>query len=216
LKLWRQTGDANQSLCGCICILDSEVVDYLLCLVRQNPGYFLDELLHLLKMNRFISIHYVTIHRKLEHAGMSYKKLKHIAKERNEEAWANFIARMAQYSPEEIGFIDETSKDDWTPQWRYGRSKAGTRAEKKQPFVRGQRTSTEALLTLDGIVAGTVVEGSMMKAGFLEYLEFKVVSSLPLVFVSKIIRCALASKVYSISRTIECTCYGQCNNTSQS
>jgi hypothetical protein len=112
---------------------------------------------------------------------MSHKKLTHIAKERNEEAWANFIARMAQYSPEEIGFLDENSKDDRTPERRCGRSKVGTQAEMQQPFVRGRRTSTEALLTLDGIVAGTVMEGSMMKVGFLEYLEFNVVSPLPLI-----------------------------------
>jgi hypothetical protein len=41
--------------------------------------------------------------------------------------------------------------------------------------VRGRRTSTEALLSLEGIVAGTVVEGSMMKETFLHYLEFIVV-----------------------------------------
>jgi hypothetical protein len=41
--------------------------------------------------------------------------------------------------------------------------------------VRGRRTSTVALLTLDGIVTGTVVEGSMTKASYLEFLEFNVV-----------------------------------------
>lgn len=51
----------------------------------------------------------------------------------------------------------------------------GKRAEKKQPFVRGRRTSTGALLTIDRIVAGTVVEGSMTKATFLHYLEFVLV-----------------------------------------
>lgn len=86
------------------------------------------------------------------------------------------MLRMAQYLPEEIGFVDEMSKDERTWGRRYGRSKKGKRAEKSQPFVRGRRTSTEALLTLDGFVAGTVVEGSMTKELFLEWLEFNVVS----------------------------------------
>lgn len=48
----------------------------------------------------------------------------------------------------------------------------GKRAEKKQVFVLGgRRTSTEALLTIDGIVSVPVVEASMAKAGFAEYLE---------------------------------------------
>jgi transposase len=184
-NLWRQTGDVVNPNCGIqgrIRILDSEDIEYLIRLVQQNPGYFLDELLQLLKTNRFISVHYITIHRELKRAGMSHKKLKRIAKERNEEARANFIARMAQYSPEEIGFIDETSKDNRTPGRRFGRSRSGTQAETQQPFVRGRRTSTVALLALDGIVAGTVVEGSMMKVGFLEFLEFNIVSLLLSIF----------------------------------
>lgn len=42
-------------------------------------------------------------------------------------------------------------------------------------FVRGRRTTTEALFTLDGIVSATVVElESMKKAGFLDWLENRV------------------------------------------
>jgi hypothetical protein len=42
---------------------------------------------------------------------MSRKKLKRIAIERNEERRANFVARMAQYQPEELVFMDEVSKN---------------------------------------------------------------------------------------------------------
>ncbi|KAF9001463.1 hypothetical protein BDQ17DRAFT_1490565, partial [Cyathus striatus] len=56
---------------------------------------------------------------------------------------------MAQYSPEEIGFIDETSKDEHT--------------------VRRAN-----LLFM--VVACTVVESSMTKLMFLDWLEHDVVS----------------------------------------
>ncbi|KAG1879265.1 hypothetical protein C8R48DRAFT_553154, partial [Suillus tomentosus] len=72
--------------------------------------------------------------------------------------------------------IDETSKDERTPGRRYGRSQTGTHAQKKQVFVRGRWTSTEALLTLNGIVAATVVEGSVTQELFLEWLENIIVS----------------------------------------
>ena len=107
---------------------------------------------------------------------MSQKKLKRIALERGEQWRADFIAHMAQYSPEEVGFRDEMSKDARSVGRRYGRSQRNTHAQKKQAFLRGRCTSTEALLTLNGIVAGTVVEGSMTKELFLEYLKFNVVS----------------------------------------
>ena len=156
--------------------LDQEDRDYFLELIRKNPDYFLDELLYLLATNCFISVHFTTIYRELKRLNVSWKKLKKIALEQNEERRADFVAQMAQYDPEELRFLDEMSKDAYSIGRWYGRSRKGRQAEKKQVFVRGRHTSTEALLTLDGIMAGTVVEGSMMKELFLEFLEFNVVS----------------------------------------
>ena len=74
----------------------------------------------------------------------------------------NFIGRMAKYDPEELGFLDEVHKDERTLNRGFGRSKKGRRAAKRAKFVRGRRTSTEALLSLGGIVAVCKsVEGSM-------------------------------------------------------
>ena len=45
----------------------------------------------------------------------------------------------------------------------------------KQVFVRGRRLSAEGLLTVEGIMASTVVEGSMKQDGFLQFLQNQVV-----------------------------------------
>ena len=45
----------------------------------------------------------------------------------------------------------------------------------KGVFVRGRHFSAEGLLSIDGMVASTVVEGSMTRTLFVEYLEFIVV-----------------------------------------
>jgi transposase len=180
LKLWHETGDVvthkHGNLAGRPRILDFDDIHYVLQLVRLRPDWFLDELLELLETNRFISTHYVTIHRELQRAGVSYKKLKRIALERNEEARNAYIARISQYEPEEIGFLDETSKNDKTAARGYGRAKKGRRATMNQRFVRGTRLSATALLTVDGIMASTVVEGSMNREMYLEFLEHRVVS----------------------------------------
>jgi hypothetical protein len=68
---------------------------------------------------------------------MSHKKLKRIALERNEPRRAAHVIEMAQYTQEQIGFLDETSKDKRTPSRGFGRSKKGKRAQKKQVFLRG-------------------------------------------------------------------------------
>jgi transposase len=178
LRLWRTTGDVvahAETLRGRPRLLLVDDVDYIKRLIHHRPDWFLDELLNLLATNRFISVHFTTIHRELERVGVSFKKLKTIAMERNEAGRAAFIARMAQYDPEELAFLDETSKDERTPKRRGGRSKRGRRAEMRGVFVRGRRLSTEGVLTVDGIVASTVVEGSMTKAMFLDFLEHTVV-----------------------------------------
>jgi len=153
-------------------------IDYLKRLIQHRPDWFLDELQYMLQTNRFIAAHFATIHRELIRAGISSKKIKKVASERNEQLRADFIGQMAQYSPEQLGFLDEVSKDERTSFRTRGRSRMGTRAIQKGVFVRGRRFSAEGLLTIDGMVSNTVVEGSMTRAMYLEYLEFSVVRCL--------------------------------------
>jgi transposase len=131
--------------------------------------------LYLLKTNRFLSVHFTTIHRTLERTRVSRKKLQRIAKERDEDQRAEFIANMARYLPEELGFIDEVSRDERVVGRLYGRSRKGQRARKCQPFTRGRRTSTVGVLTIDGFLCGMSVEGSLTKDVLLKWLEFSVV-----------------------------------------
>ena len=217
IKLWRETGNVirlGRIHRGRPRILETDDIQYLLRLIRNHPDYFLDEMLNLLQTNRFISVHFTTVFCKLKRAGMSRKKLKRIAIKHNEERQANFVVRMAQYQPEELGFMDEVSKDARTTRRNSGWSKTGKQAEKKQVFVRGRRTSMEALLTLDGIVAGTVVEGSMTKIAFIEYLELIVVSfsCIQIAYMSH--NHIADAFVFCSSWTTFCPCHGQCEDTS--
>ncbi|KAJ7850585.1 hypothetical protein B0H13DRAFT_2360572 [Mycena leptocephala] len=84
-------------------------VEYLICLTQHQPDCFLDELLNLLKHNRFISVHYTTIHRELKRAGMSTKILKEIAEERSEPSRLDDVREISQYPADYLGFLDETS-----------------------------------------------------------------------------------------------------------
>jgi len=120
-KRYKETGSIEPPVCntrGQPRALHTEDLYYLLSLVRMCPNWFLDELLDLLKTNRFISVHYTTIHRELVQAGISLKKLHIIAKERNEDLCADFIRQMGQYCAEELGFLDEFSKDERAPMRR--------------------------------------------------------------------------------------------------
>jgi transposase len=204
MKLWRETGDVishtgRNSQHSRSRLLDATDVQYLNQLIEENPDYFLDKLLRLLKTNRFISVHYTTIHNQLLRNGVSHKKLQCIASERDEDKRADFIARIAQYAPHELGFIDEVSKDERSIGRRYGRSRRGRRARTSQPFVRGRRTSTVGCLTLEGFVSGTSVEGSFTKVTFLEWLEHSLVS-FSFFCISQSYLTAIVAQMQSISR----------------
>jgi len=82
--------------------LNLEDLHYIPELVHHHPDWFLDEPTGLMESNRFISVHYTTIHRELVRAGVSLTKLCKIAKERNEDLRADFKRRMAQYLPHEL------------------------------------------------------------------------------------------------------------------
>jgi hypothetical protein len=62
----------------------------------------------------------------------------------------------------------------------HGRSNKGKRAVMKQRFVRGQRLSATGLLTVNGIAVTKVVEGSMTREMYLDFLEHEVASFLSL------------------------------------
>ena len=94
MKLWCDTGNAinpKPSLQELVRYLNYKDGQHLLCLVQQNSNYFLDELLHMFKMNHFISVHYVTMYQGLECASRRTKKLKRITQERDEPCRADFI-----------------------------------------------------------------------------------------------------------------------------
>ena len=178
-KIFRETGDVvkpRSAYHGRPRIQNHADIHYLTELIQHRPDWFLDELQGLLERNRFISVHYTTIHRELLRAGISLKKLCKVASERNEDLRADFIRRMARYEPEELIFIDETSKDERTLVRRYGRAPRSKRASIMGLFVHGKRLSAVAAMSTDGVIAGKVVLGSFDRARYIEFIESFVVS----------------------------------------
>lgn len=179
-KLYEETGNIEKPRCltrGRPRTLHKSDIQYLIKLIQHKPDYFLDELEELLATNRLVSIHYTTVCRELLRAGISIKKIKRIAKERDENVRADFVRRIAEYSPEQLAFMDEVSKDERTVHRRNGRSQKGECAAMKGVFVRGRRLSAEGVLTINGMVASKVIEGSFTKELFFNFLEHEVACS---------------------------------------
>ena len=216
LDPWRTTGNVMQHtnrVHSWPHLLHFDDIDYLQQIIRAHPDWFLNELLELLETNCFILAHYLTIHQELVQAGISIKKLNKIALECNENLHANYIHHMAQYSPEQLGFLDEISKDERTSARSQGQSRKGTCTVKKGVFVHRWHFSAEGLLTIDSMVANTVVEESMTWDWFLQFLEFTVVW-LPVIYHECIYSPILLQDAIlcPIPQLSQCPCHGQCQD----
>jgi len=80
------------------------------------------------------------------------------------------------FQPEQLIFLDESAKDERTSCRQYGYSPRNQAAIKKVVFIRGTRYTLLPALSLDGIIALDVIQGSCNKEQFQNFILAKVVS----------------------------------------
>ena len=161
-------------------ILNHDMTHDLYTLIAEAPEMYLDEIQDWIAVAYEVGISKSTLFRNIRDAGVSYKLLRKAASERDEDArqeWKDDINM--HFAASQMIFVDETSKDDRTIYRHYGRAISGRRATIRANFVRGDRYSMVAALSLDGYEAMRVVLGSVDSEEFLDFIIYDVVSSLP-------------------------------------
>lgn len=81
----------------------------------------------------------------------------------------------SEFRPEQLIFIDETSKDERSLSRAYGYGLKNMRVEKHMVFVRGKKYTILPALTLDGFIAAKIIEGSCNKEQFQTFILTQVV-----------------------------------------
>lgn len=90
---------------------------------------------------------------------------------------ANYILTIGTYyNPEQLIFLDESSKDERTLSRQYGYSFKNTPAIQKVVFLRGTRYTILPALSLDGILAVDIMIGSCNKERFCTFILSQIVS----------------------------------------
>ena len=98
-----------------------------------------------------------------------------VAAERNELLRATWIAAYGHIPKEYFVFLDESSVDDITGQRRKGWSQIGRACVHRAAFLRGQRYSILPALTVDGLIALDIFEGSVNKEKFIHFISTELV-----------------------------------------
>lgn len=172
-------------------------------LINERKDWFLDELVSEMARRTSKVVSIPTLWRSLEICGITRKKvciniicmsiiflfelvitilflnnkLEKAAKERSEILRANYILTIGtHYNPDQLIFLDESSKDERTLSRQYGYSLKNTRAIQKVVFLRGTRYTILPALSLDGILALDIMVGSCNKERFCNFILTQVVS----------------------------------------
>jgi hypothetical protein len=109
--------------------------------------------------------------------------LEKAAKERSELLRADFIYTIGiEFQPEQLIFLDESSKDERTLIRNYGYSFINHIVTKKVVFLRGIRYTILPALTIVGFIACDIIKGSCSKERFRTFILSEVVSIFNLYF----------------------------------
>ena len=145
-----------------------------------KPSLYLDELQFYVLDAREKLIPISTLSRTLRKLQISNKSITKEASEQNNTLRATWQASLAEYlgDPSVFVFLDESSVNRFTGQQTNGWAPIGGPCVLRQTFVRGKSFSMLPALTLDGIVALEIFEGSVNCTKFIQFLKEQLVCSL--------------------------------------
>jgi transposase len=158
-------------------LLDQFDLEFIRILLARQPCIYLDEIQLELHQRRGIKASIPTISRTLRRMSVTHKAISVKALERNEMKRASYMNHIGLIAPDPnmLMFMDESAKDERTSGRRYGWSLVGTRCVQRRVFIRGKRYSILPVLTLDGIIAYDIIEGSVTSERFAQFLRDMVV-----------------------------------------
>lgn len=149
----------------------TEVYDYVHTFIVNSPCFYIEELQEelALRFPELTNISSATICRALRHdLKVSRKVLEKRARESVPEQLREFYQKLSRiYSyPEQLVFLDETSKDGRDCLRRHGWSRINTPALVRQPFQRGNRVSVFAAFDAKGFFSWKCTEGTFNRQKF--------------------------------------------------
>ena len=159
--------------------LTSMDISFVRGLLRQGHTIYLDEVQEQLLIRWHVKISLSTLSWTLHRLNFSCKDVSGHALEQNNQLRAIFMNWIADQVPDPnmLMFGDEASKDERTLAHRWGWSLKGTWCIQRKCFLRGRQFSILPILTLNGIIAYDIIEGSVTSERLVQFLQELVVCS---------------------------------------
>ena len=129
--------------------------------VLEHPGIYLREIQSKVQYLTGLSLSLSTICHLLHQQHFSRKKMKMVARQRDELTRATYAAEVALYDPDMFIFLDETGSDRRNALRKYGYSLRGIPAVSHKLLIRGEHLSTIACISMEGILEFQTVKSSV-------------------------------------------------------
>ena len=152
-------------------------MSYIYSILEANPGLYVDEIQQKLFESRDVDVSIATISHAIKRLAVSNKVAKE-ALERDELVRATWLAAYGDLQLESCLWLDDSSVDDCTSQCHNGWAPLGHACVYRQTFILGRQFSVLPDLSVDGIVALDIFEGSIMKEWFIDFLKSQIVSGI--------------------------------------
>ena len=182
--------------------------------ILERPGKYLYELQSDIKQTIGTDVDVSTICRFLKRSNFSWKKLSHVALQRNAERRSQFISDISVYNPDMLIFIDETGCDRRDSIRKFGYSLVGKPAHSHSLLLRGKRFSAIGILSTEGILDTYITQDSVNSETFLEFIDKSLLQHIMLF--NGINPCSVVllvnASIYTPCRC--CSCNPKCRSTS--
>lgn len=141
--------------------------------VLEHPGIYLREIQSKVQYLTGSSLSLSTICHLLHEQNFSRKKMRMVAKQRDELTRATYAAEVALYNPDMFIFLDETGSDRRNALRKYGYSLRGIPAVSHKLLIRGEHLSTIACISMEGILEFQTVKSSVDGDIFHDFVSSK-------------------------------------------
>ncbi|GAO52289.1 hypothetical protein G7K_6369-t1 [Saitoella complicata NRRL Y-17804] len=161
----------GNSTCGRKSAVDEFLGSQIKYLYDKNPTLYQDDCAEFLNDQFATSLSRYHVTRYLQKIGYTRKVLTLRAAQRNPILRANHAIEMADYTQEQLVFLDESAVDERTGSRKFGYSPIGARAIQERVFGHSTRWSVLPALTIEGLKALRIFQGSFNADRFVEFIE---------------------------------------------
>lgn len=155
--------------------LTQENIADLLAYIDRHPTVYLDELQAVVFDEWEADMSLSQLSELLQKEEYSRKKVSQIALQRTQESRINYKINIADELADWMIFLDESAVDSRVAQRTHGYTPVGARCVQRTALVRGKRLSILPALSLRGIIALDIFEGSVDRARFIDFLREQLV-----------------------------------------